>query len=382
MKHSGCFLTMLRGRIDWSRGFSLAHWARRTGCPPGQPVAPRPGRPALIVMLIAAMFCARSLAQEVPPPIPNLDARLSALDPSDPEPYFLLAEEVASEMPDRDGQDLARTLYVLAFEIDRHRVGEGAGEGGEGGGKHALSRSVCLALADMVRLERDRRWLMALAQSVGHRDNEPDWNPSGSAVASDQTAFLVAELLGDVRAGDGIAARKLLDQPAVAAMLREYERLLAPSGEAGAASRIERYANEWPCPECHNRRIVPSRHTTPVRQRLCYYCNGNPGPTLTRPEFIAHLRFESRMLNGIQRSWAAQIATDLGAPLRELDPDELAPTLGVDPTKTLWRDGQWVAPDNPTPPPSPTTQPPPVKPIEKEPDQPRKKPDSDSTVGT
>jgi hypothetical protein len=333
-----------------------------------------------IVMLIAAMFCACSLAREqvVPPPIPNLEARLSALDPSDPEPYFLLAEEVASEMPDRDGQDLARTLYVLAFEIDRHRMEEGSK------GKHALSRSVCLALADMVRLERDRRWLMALAQSVGHRDNEPDWNPSGSAVASDQTAFLVAELIGNVRAGDGLAARKLLDQPAVAAMLHEYERMLAPSGEAGAASRIERYASEWPCPECHNRRIVPSRHTTPVRQRLCYYCNGNPGPTLTRPEFVAHLRFESRMLNGIQRSWAAQIATDLGAPLRELDPDELAPTLGVDPSKTLWRDGQWIAPDTPDTSDTPDAQaPPPVEtPIEKEPEQPKEKPDSGGPVGT
>ena len=45
--------------------------------------------------------------------VPDLEARLLALRPSDPLAYFELAEEVSYEMPFDQGQRLARRLFVL-----------------------------------------------------------------------------------------------------------------------------------------------------------------------------------------------------------------------------------------------------------------------------
>ena len=48
-----------------------------------------------------------------------------------------------------------------------------------------------------------------------------------------------------------------------------------------------------------------------------------PGPQLSEEELIAQLRFEAVLLNGIQRSWSAQMVVDLGATLRDPDPEDL-----------------------------------------------------------
>jgi hypothetical protein len=37
------------------------------------------------------------------------------------------------------------------------------------------------------------------------------------------------------------------------------------------------------------------------------------------------------------------VIVDLGAPLRDPDLDEVAPTYGVDPARPYWREGKWVA---------------------------------------
>src|SRR5579862_2539303 len=53
---------------------------------------------------------------------PALAARLATLSPDKPDGYFLLAEEVADEgaaAADAEKLNLARTLYVLAFDLDR-----------------------------------------------------------------------------------------------------------------------------------------------------------------------------------------------------------------------------------------------------------------------
>jgi hypothetical protein len=76
---------------------------------------------------------------------------------------------------------------------------------------------------------------------------------------------------------------------------------------------------------------------------LCDTCRGNPGPTITEEEMANHLRIEAVLLEGEQRSWAAQLVADAGAPLRDLDPAELAATYGVDPARPVWRGGEWVA---------------------------------------
>ncbi len=267
---------------------------------------------------------------------PKLDAmiesRLAALTPEHPGSYFLVAEDVADTADDEPRTQLARTLYVLAFELDRKR-----------GGGTSLAAASALAIAKIERLERDKRWLTAIASAVDRRYSLPDWNVGATQSISDETAFKAATVLGLARAGEGREARRVIDQPGVRDVLKRYERAIGTTGQTGALSRLEKYMQSWPCPECGNARTVSKPGEKGVEIRLCPTCRGNPGPRLDEEEYIAQLRFEAALLNGIQRSWAAQVVVDQGAPLRDPDLDEVAPTYGVDVSKPYWRRGQWVA---------------------------------------
>ena len=258
-------------------------------------------------------------------------AKLEALSPAEPKAYFHLAEEVADVAAEPAGIELARTLYVLAFHLDR-----GPGR------TPSLSASAVLGLAHIERLERDRRWLLALASSLDKRYAQPDWNVPASGSVSEETAFRAASAVGLARSGDGRDARKLLEDRGVMEVLRRYERAIGSSGETGALSRIQKYAEQWPCRECGNARVLTKPTEKGPELRLCGTCKGNPGPRMTAEELIAQLRFESYLLNGIQRSWAAQTIVDQGAPLRDPDPADLAEILGVDVSKPYWREGAWV----------------------------------------
>jgi len=258
--------------------------------------------------------------------------RLTALDPSDPESYFLLGEEVADQADHLAETNLAQRLFVLAFELDRRR-----------GAESSLGASVCMALASIERLEERAAWLRALAGALDERYAATDWNVERDIRIDDETGLLAAEVLGLTRAGEGIKAQNILDRhPEVLELLSHYERLLGLSAAGGGIRQLRDAIRFWPCPECKNNRVLPRMGTDPLQYRLCYTCLGNPGPQLTLPELIAQLRFESRLLQGVQRSWAAQVAVDYGAPLRDPDPSDLAPTLEVDPSRPYWRDGRWL----------------------------------------
>jgi hypothetical protein len=290
-----------------------------------------------IVMLMVTLLGAAALGGAWQPPAggaapvaPDIAARLAKLAPDDPTAYFLLAEELADTAAEEPDKALPRSLFVLAFDLDRKR-----GTGGP------LAASCALGLAKIERLERDRRWLAALAGGLDARDALPDWNvPAGSL--SDDLAYKAATVLGLARSGDGIEARHLLEQPGVLDVLKRYERAIGTSGETGALSRLDKYIQKWPCPECHNERVVRRQTDKGVELRLCPVCHGNPGPVLDEEELTGQLRFEAALLNGIQRSWGATIVIDQGAPLRDPDPDQLASYYRVDPSKPYWRDGQWV----------------------------------------
>ena len=236
-----------------------------------------------------------------PEPDPALAARLAALSPDKPEAYFLLGEEVAESgtvASDKDQLELAKTLYVLAFERDRR-----TGHPGH------LAASAAIGLA---RIERHEQ------------------------------AYEAATVLGLARSGESQDARRWRDRPGVNDTLKRYERLIGTSGETGALSRLDKYLAAWPCPECHNDRVVTKLGDRGPERRLCPTCHGNPGPVLSDEELIGQLRFEASLLNGIQRSWAAQIVVDQSAPLRDPDPDELAATYRVDPRLAYWRGGKWT----------------------------------------
>ena len=155
-------------------------------------------------------------------------------------------------------------------------------------------------------------------------------------------------MLGLVRAGEGLRALPLRDNPQVVALLERYGSNLGPTG----LTRIDTMIRRWPCPECHNERSVRRPTARGNQTRLCNTCLGNPGPELSPAEMRAHLLLESRLLKGARRSWSAQTALDDAAPLLDPDPDALAPQLAVrydlDPSLRYWRGGRWVAaPDQP-----------------------------------
>ncbi|MFG0326830.1 MAG: hypothetical protein ACF8SC_06140 [Phycisphaerales bacterium JB037] len=292
---------------------------------------------ALKAVLAATLFglvlAGTTRAQPDTPRSPEWSDRLRSLSPNDPEAYFLLGEEVAAAVTNPEDLELATRLFVLAFELDR-----------ADGDPTWISPSACIALADLSRLQRERRWLLALASSLDPRYAQSDWHRADPVGESRESAFAAAEAVGLVRAGEGILARERLADPEVRALIERYEELLSPVGVGGWANRVQRDAELWPCPECKNARITKLLSGPRADYSVCPVCNGNPGPRLTREEFIAHLRFESVLLNGVQRNWSAQFAVDGGVPLRDPDVEELAPTLRVDPSLSIYRNGRWVEP--------------------------------------
>ena len=280
--------------------------------------------------------------------IAKYDARLQALSPANPEAYFLLGEEVADQANDSRAHQLAKELFVLAFDLSRDRAG-----------RASLQAGCCLALAELVKAEHDRRWLVALARTLDPRRVPPEWLSRQTATTTDSAAYQVATVMGLVRSGDGGPARQLLERPEVKAAFDGYDRMMTNMGITGGAVSIIHEASRWPCPECQNERVI--KRGSPPEYKVCPNCGGSPGPELSAHEFVAQLRFESLILQGTQRSWAAQVASDGGAPLMDPDAAGLAAAFDVDPALVLWRNGQWVA--DPNAPPRPKLPPPPLPPV-------------------
>jgi len=298
---------------------------------------------ATLLSLVLASF---AFAQEAAPPastvavdpvpeladrLPHLHARLSALVPGDPEAYFLLGEEVAGLARTDAEAELAERLYVLAFELDD--PGSGLG----------LRASVCLALAELTPSSRRARWLRAIAGVVDPRYAEPDWSNAVDPADSPAARYAAARAVGAVRSGDGVRARARLGRPEVRGVIERFSGVLTGAGPSDVLQGLDAEATKWPCPECSNGRLQARRIDGGFQQDLCNTCLGNPGWPLSRDALIATLRFESAMLRGAQRSWGARLAVDLGAPLRDPDPRELAPTYRVDPRAVYWRRGLWTA---------------------------------------
>lgn len=267
---------------------------------------------------------------------PDLEQRLAALRPTEPESYLRLGEDVAAGATDARGRELARTLYTLAFVLDRRRSGVLI---------FPTATSACLALAEMSPNDAERAWLISMARSIDPRLSYPDWSRSEPQTADSNTAYLATVFVGLVRAGDSIRARRVIEYPGVRDLIRRHERLLSPINDTGGLSELEREMARWPCPECTGKRIVRRYQTNPPQYRVCSVCRGTLGPRIDPEVLAAHLRFESRLLAGKARSWAAQVVSDGGAPLRDADPSELPAAMNVNPDAFLWRNGGWAAPE-------------------------------------
>ncbi|MFG0286034.1 MAG: hypothetical protein ACF8R7_16575 [Phycisphaerales bacterium JB039] len=300
-------------------------------------------RAALLAMMLSLSAAA---AQDTAPPDPigpgarriaAIEARLAALAPQQPEAYYLLAEEVMQEAVEPEGVALARQLLLGAYALES-----------EGARRRDLMASICLAIADLERVDSMAAWLRALAGVLDPRHAQIDWNVSAVPPVSDEAALGAARAVSLVLAGEGNLAMELLSRPDVRAVMRRYEPLLSVTGLPGGLDRLERYARRWPCPECRNERVVTRVGPDGPESVLCNTCHGNPGPQIDEAEYLALLRFQGRMLQGVQRSWSAEIIASGGAPLLDPDPAQFLricrERYGLDPHAVLWRDGAWQRP--------------------------------------
>jgi hypothetical protein len=295
----------------------------------------------------------------------DLVVRLSALDPSRPMMYFELGEELVADMRTPARRDLARRLFVLAMHLER-----------QGGRPGRLGPGACLALASIEPREEVARWLAATAQVLDAElaAADPD-SPRVRPVMLQvpwPVGLAAAEVLGLVRGGDGRLAEERLREPGVRRLLETYEAALDAPGQVGGMTRVLRAIEETRnrCPECQGRRFVVAQRpltpgtgprpagtgtpqagsgsSAPTGARggfvLCERCRGVWTPRMSSEEIIADLRFESMLLRGVHRSWAAQALADGGRPLLDPDPGAVASLYMIDTAASVFRDGRWVAP--------------------------------------
>lgn len=269
-------------------------------------------------------------------------ACLRSISPGDPESLLRAGEDLAA-MRTPLSVRVARRMLAGAIELDRARAGG------------RVAAGACLLLSELATSEPERRWFAALARAMEAASADRSWLNQGPDAYNAEAAYNGACVIGLVRAGDGLAARQLLNEPGVRQILLDHERLLSTIGEPGGLAYVEREASRWPCPECRNDRVVRTVVDRQPQYKLCPTCNGNPGPALSDEAVILQLRLEAVLLHGVQRSWAAQLAADRGRPLDDPDPDELSDVLGFDSRAFVFRDGRWYRTDG--------TQPGPISPF-------------------
>lgn len=282
--------------------------------------------------------------------VPNLVERLEALRPSNPLAYFELGEEVAYEMPYKEGQALARTLFVLAFELDR-----------AAGGRTGVSRSACLSLADLATRNSERRWLLAMAsmEPGQGRATPPD---AGETAGVDDAPFEMAVAIGWYRSEEYRRARETFAREEAPLVLRRVG-IDKDRAERFVQNIREIVTRGVACDRCRNERVI--RRTgeggRPTLE-LCPVCHGNPGPKLTEEQFVETLRTEATLLGCRPASWAAATLLSVGQPLRDAEPDELAAWFAINPRASMWKsapadpadperawmNGTWIEQDQPS----------------------------------
>lgn len=332
----------------------------------------RPGPPRAAAFAAAVAIPLGSAAQDAPtdgPPardaaptenapfaptgVAGLEARLAALSPDEPMAYFRLAEEVAYEYATEPARRLAQRLFVLSFELDR-RSARPAGDG--------LGASVALALADLSTDETERRWLLALASFFRGSSPGPAPGPGGTggelagAGAEDDLGRRLAEAAARLRGGDPTPVRILRNRADLPTWLRDVG---FPPDEADEyLAELERVAGRIRrSPRSQDGRVIKRIVDGDQIVELDPITRGNPGPSLDADELVAQLRVEGLLVGADPRDWAAAELIHAGRPLRDVDADELAPALSVDPTRTVWRldpsgrwpGGRWVDPGEDAP---------------------------------
>lgn len=232
------------------------------------------------------------------------EARLEALQPSRPEEYFDLAEEIADEAEAEIERDLARHLFRLAGALDRSRFG----------------RSACLALADLSGSSADKRRFLALAELLDQSSGRPNWVPDGSPTRAPShdldSAFAVAEAMSWYRLARG-------------------RRALATLDDRGATLLFQKYAD-----------LIGGWLRFKTDAELRDYNNGQGTPVRSESQLIDMLHLEAGLLGAggeeTEQSWAGDLLLNKGQTLIEVDSSRLAEALNVDPARAVYRNGAWT----------------------------------------
>lgn len=260
-------------------------------------------------------------------------ARLSALRPSEPASYLELGEELLATPDSPERVEMTRQLLVRALEYGRTQPEH-----------RRTAASAAIALASMSKREGDRLWLRSVAAIL--QPSSTEFAPARHAMEHEsQTAANRASLfLTQLRAGAGIEARDSLAAPGVRQLLEQHERELSARGTI-SVQHLENEAKKWPCTDCNSTGIIAPSKGQRGAARLCPVCGGQPGMKLNAADLAAQLRLQRRLMGTLSEPWGSKIATEGAPPARDPDPANVAGAFLVDVKLSVWRDGQWSAPE-------------------------------------
>lgn len=244
-------------------------------------------------MLCAAGLLSLSSAAMAPG---DLDARwqLDALHPSDPESYFLLAEEVADASSSEVERRLAIRLFAIAATLDHRQWGVGSLRG-------------ILGLVDDESKARAIRSMIELAV-----EDPPQLLPESMIVLgqNDRATIAAFDVLSWSRCGRDVDARRRIQSvPGVRERLLVYQEDV-PGG-------MQRLIDD-----------LSSRDPSERRR-------------LTEAEHVAQLQVQLRLLGGREDSWSATLMAWKGRPMERLASHDLGTLLGLDLSRQVWRNNRW-----------------------------------------
>ncbi|MFN9993791.1 MAG: hypothetical protein ACK54H_10625 [Phycisphaerales bacterium] len=281
------------------------------------------------------IVCCGALSHAADDPKIRYANALERLDPKNPAGYLELAEEIVDDKNDHDERKLAIELCVIAHRLDVDDAGE-----------NLIASSACALLAAIPGNEAHAKWLRVMSRMLSDASPSFSGDRRDAPLVDHVLRYRIASLLGQLRSGDGIAARASLAKAEVTDSIRSLESLFISLGIIADPEELMRQASRWPCPDCGNERLVRRAAAGSGQTwRICASCGGVPGPRMFRSELLSALRVESVLLEGEQRSWAAQLSMDFGAPLVDPVPETVALVFRVDPKSCVFRQGRWARPE-------------------------------------
>lgn len=258
---------------------------------------PHVSHAVIALVLIAGMISATEPRSTTPHQQDDAwNEQLTALNPNDPGDYFELAEEVADRATSDSERQLAQHLFRLAGALDEERYG----------------RSAALALADLARIDTEKRTWLALATLLDRRSVMPAWSArqdERNQIEPDR-ALALCNAFSYYRLGRGERVLQLDREHDIASLLRRFSRQLGD----------------------------PDRFLEDAR----LYQRGARHPRMTDATLVEMLRLEVALLSGPGSSWSSDRLLNGGDILVEVDTTRPAEAFGIDPTMAYYRSGRWT----------------------------------------